>query len=533
MSACALAPKTSSGGDPAAAPRPAIPKDAPASVAPALSKDAAAVPGASLPVREDSANPGANRHSPGYLVKVPRERLQSRPPGRFSRFTLKDLIGDHTTDLLKFLRPEINVLQHSNSEMTERLRQLWRSASDRQVVIAHYGDSHVHGTSQLQVIRHELQGLAGSAGRGMIFPNALAKTYPQVDYQSAFTGNWSYASSMQTSPRMPLGVSGFAANTTDTQASFTFSFHDLLEPGEKITRIFYRTLGPSVQLEVMSGELTQTVGLNGGYAASGSELLELQWPVLSDVVHFQIHNPEGHRVEIYGVSIENPGSGILYHNLGVGGATFASLLVQEHFETQSLQLRPDIVVLDWGTNDIIYKNTVPHDFEETVARTLRRIRTIHPEALIILANTQAMFYKRKPITAAASLARVLRRIAVKHDCFFYDWYRVAGGADSMRTFFAYGLANLDHIHLSALGYAVKGQLFAQALINTIAPGDRAPLKAEAPDQHDGRQHPYSVSAWLKSQTLLTRRPDLIPLKAKALTPAKKVSNKGKRQTKKR
>lgn len=530
-------PASPSEADPAAAPRPAMPEAAPAAGAPARLPDAVAAPATALPAREDPADLGTDRRSPGASsvepAKIPGTRLQSRPPGPFSRSTLKDLMGDGAADLLKFVRPEINVLQYPKPEMAERLRQLWHSASQRQVVIAHYGDSHVQGGPQLQMIRNELQGLAGSAGRGMIFPYALAKTYSQVDYQSAFTGNWSHASSMQTSPRVPLGVAGFAAHTTDPQASFTFSFHNLPEPGEKVTRFFYRTLGPGVQLEVLSGGLAQMVSLPGGPATSGTQVLELKWPFLSDVVHFQIHNPEGHRVEIYGVSIENPGPGILHHNLGVGGATFVSLLVQEHFENQSRQLRPDIVVLDWGTNDIIYKNTVPDDFEETVVKTLERIRAIHPQALIILPNSQAMFFKRKPITAAASLSSVLRRIAMKHDCFFYDWYRVAGGPDSMRTFYAYGLASPDHIHLSALGYAVKGQLFAQALLNTIAPSDKAPAKAQAPDQQGGRQHPHSVSAWLKSQTLINRKPDLIPAKGKPPTPAKKASSTGKRSTQKR
>jgi hypothetical protein len=42
-----------------------------------------------------------------------------------------------------------------------------------------------------------------------------------------------------------------------------------------------------------------------------------------------------------------------------------------------------------------------------------------------------------------------------------------------------------------------------------------------------------VSAWLKSQTLINRKPDLIPAKGKPPTPAKKASSTGKRSTQKR
>ena len=37
----------------------------------------------------------------------------------------------------------------------------------------------------------------------------------------------------------------------------------------------------------------------------------------------------------------------------------------------------------------------------------------------------------------------------------------------MVTWVAYGLTGPDHIHLTGLGYAVKGELFAQAILNTL------------------------------------------------------------------
>ena len=40
-------------------------------------------------------------------------------------------------------------------------------------------------------------GAGGSAGRGMVFPFAIAKTYSHNDFSSTFEGEWSYASSIQ------------------------------------------------------------------------------------------------------------------------------------------------------------------------------------------------------------------------------------------------------------------------------------------------------------------------------------------------
>ncbi len=485
-----------------------------------------------------SQQPGAVSSNPGDLNS--QRAVQSGPEVGNSaqnsspRDSIETHLGRAAKSLSSVALSELNALEYRSPELTERLRQLWKSASERQVVIAHYGDSHVQGGPAVQVARSLLQGLAGSAGRGMIFPYAAAKTYDQVDFRSSFSGSWVHASSIQTSPRLKLGVSGFAAHTSDALATFGFKFNRAFDPGVKVVRLFYRVRSAGYKLTVQSGEIRQTIDLPLPDGAEGTQLAELLWPSLGDDLQFEIQNEDASTrlFELYGVSIENLTPGILYHNLGVGGATFGSLLAQDHFVAQSRELNPDIVILDWGTNDIAYKNEVPDKFEETVLRTLERIRSIHPQALIILTSAQDMYMRRRAITAAETLSVTLRRIAMNHHCFFYDWYRIAGGADSMRTFYAYGMANPDHIHLSPRGYALKGHLFAQALINTLSPDFKGPIRTSPDQPYSGKEHPLSVAAWLKNHTELTRRPDLIALQASPPSKSKKSAKARKNSAKK-
>ena len=72
--------------------------------------------------------------------------------------------------------------------------------------------------------RKKLQLLKEDGGRGMIFPYSIAKTYSQADYTSTFSGNWRSANSIHKNPKIPLGISGFAATTSDTNASFKIIF---------------------------------------------------------------------------------------------------------------------------------------------------------------------------------------------------------------------------------------------------------------------------------------------------------------------
>jgi|GEM_PF-1130640 len=442
-------------------------------------------------------------------------------------FSAKDSIETHLGRAAKSVSrvalSELNALEYRSPELVERLRQLWQSASERQVVIAHFGDSHVQGGPAIQVARNHLQSLAGSAGRGMIFPYAVAKTYDQADFRSSFSGSWVYASSIQTSPRLKLGVSGFAAHTDDALATFGFKFSQAFDPGVKIVRLFYRARSAGYRLTMQSGELAQSVDLPTSNGAEETQVAELLWPSLRDDLQFEVRTEDTAQrlFELHGISVENLKPGILYHNLGVGGATFGSLLAQDHFVTQSREINPNIVILDWGTNDIAYKNEIPDKFEETVVKTIERIRSSHPQALVILTSAQDMYMKRRAITATETLSSLLRRVAMNQNCFFYDWYRIAGGSDSMRTFYAYGMANPDHIHLSRTGYALKGHLFAQALINTVSASLRGSAMTSQEQPYSGKEHPLSVAAWLKSQTELTRRPDLIALQASPPSKSKK------------
>ncbi len=90
----------------------------------------------------------------------------------------------------------------------------------------------------------------------------------------------------------------------------------------------------------------------------------------------------------------------------------------------------------------------------------------HPNALIILTSAQDLNFRKRNITAAGDFSKLIKKIAFENDCFFYDWYRIAGGPAAMSTWVAYGLG-ADNIHLTGAGYAIKGELFAQSILNTL------------------------------------------------------------------
>jgi lysophospholipase L1-like esterase len=438
---------------------------------------------------------------------------QSTKP--YVRRTVEDVLGEPAQSLNRFVTADTNILEFKDARLVKLLQQKWASANKDGFTVAHFGDSLVQGGFAAEIARSRLQGLGGSAGRGMVFPYSIAKTYSQNDFRSTFTGDWLTANSSQAQTSLPIGVSGFVARTAATDASFTLSFFMTPEVGTKRVKFFYATTSDTYTLRVQSGNFLHDVVVPSGKASAQSQMLELSFPEMSDTLRFEIRNAgpkSGNFFEVHGVSIENATPGVLYHNLGVGSANSGALLAQTYFEEQSARLAPDLIVLDWGTNDLVPKNSVPPEFEKNLVQTIKKVKAKHPKALVVVTSAQDFNYRRKNITAAFDFAILARRLAFENDCLFYDWYRVAGGRGAMTTWTAYGLASPDNIHLTGLGYAVKGELFAQSILNTLGRLQKDPSIKTLEVTTTAAIQPHSVVGWLKEVSpaprkgMFTRRP---------------------------
>jgi len=201
-----------------------------------------------------------------------------------------------------------------------------------------------------------------------------------------------------------------------------------------------------------------------------TSVAEFDLDQFSDSIELQVSptEPEAGEFALHGLSIENANSaGLIYHNLGVGGAVFDAVNEQTWFQQELRVINPDLVILDYGTNDIVFTNAVPAVFEDQVKLAIARVRAATPGASILLTSTQDMTFKGRDITAAADLSALMRRIAVETGCLYWDWYRVSGGPGSRPLWRADMLSGSDGIHLTSRGYQLKGRLLAAAILHTI------------------------------------------------------------------
>jgi lysophospholipase L1-like esterase len=469
--------------------------------------------------------------STGYVdspIEKSNKRIQTEPAKPFAPSNLGQYLIGEPKSINSFIPASFNVFESRNPRLIEKLKNLWFSSKDSKFSIIHFGDSHVQMGLGQQISRDYLQASLGNGGRGIIFPYSIAKTYSQSDFISRYEGQWQYASSIQEYPRIPLGVSGFVAKTSDPSSSFTISFKNQLPSGNQVIKLFYRVSSPNVIANFNIDGRVQSANL----AVSKNGLpavLEIDVANFSDTVRFDFANSskDGGTFEIYGLTIESArNNGVVYHNVGVGGATYGSVVAQSYFELQVGKLKPSLYILDYGTNDIIYKNQISAKLEATVLATISKIRAHDPNALILVMPPQNMYFRGKEITTAFNLAQMLRKTALENDCLYYDWYRIAGGAGSMSAWYSYGLARKDHIHLTDKGYALKGYLLAKAFENSVNDSNTL-MATNAPLVEVNSEDSRSVSMWLKKESNLQFIPNntIKPASNKKIQKKRQVKNK--------
>lgn len=362
---------------------------------------------------------------------------------------------------------KFNFIQFYQRSDFQQFYEKWNSTSN--IVVAHFGDSHIQADIFSGKVRNRLQFLKGTGGLGMIFPYSTAKTYSAIHYASSHTGNWLSAKSIARKPELPLGVTGVTARTNDADASFKIDFKKPLPSSYKKLIIYCKQSKSSYDVILKNGDQEITISVDEPQSPN-QPFIEVELSSSPQSLQFQIQksSDKESEFELYGLSLlSNESDGLVLHAMGVGGSQYGSLLREQLFDAQFPTLRADIAILDFGTNDFMYSNSIPVTLEQEIIEVIKKVRVGSPEGTILLTSTQDMFRKGVNTTAAVEFSDMIRRIARDQKCLFYDWYWVSGGPEKIILWEKAGLAQQDLIHLTVKGYELKGDLFAQALENTI------------------------------------------------------------------
>lgn len=334
----------------------------------------------------------------------------------------------------------------------------------RTLSIVHIGDSHIQADYFSGMLRVLLQEKFGNAGRGLIFPYAVARTNEPVSYRSAPIGEWRAVRSVINPDSAEIGVSGISLFSKSPQAGFsimTRSQHGMSYVFNRV-KLFSRGANPGNTKLSADGAICRVAQKQGPFTS----VFDL--PDTSNSLSLRFL--AGHAVDVHGLVLSNGQGGILYHTIGVNGATFQSYNSAVLFMQQLPELKPDLLIVSLGTNESYAGKFDTAGFEEQVKTFMDAISQGCASCSVLFTTPadNCKLKKGKPFTndRVPLIGSSLKRYAARNGYAVWDLYEVMGGRGSMKQWKIQGLATGDYVHFTRKGYERQGSLLFEALLNT-------------------------------------------------------------------
>lgn len=380
---------------------------------------------------------------------------------------------DSLKTLYPFLHPEHNSIVNAEVGLRRFRQKLRLQPLSGRVSIVHIGDSHLQADMFSGRVRRELQRTYGNAGRGLIFPYAVAGTNEPGSYRTTTStaAQWQkrrVLSSADTTLLLPIGVSGITLATQDSGASFTLQIPLVQLPDYRFDRLtLLHEKGPTAfNWQLTDAQQRPLATLPGKAAYPAAYTSRFRADSLLRFVQFTAvrSSPTQTGAQLYGMVLENGQPGVLYHAIGINGAAVRHYNRAPLFFAQLACLTPDLLIVSLGTNDAYSAGFDAAKFAQELAAFMQQLRQRYPQADLLLTTPPDSYRNRRLRNPDLLVLRdLLIRYCLSNNLAYWDFYAVMGGAGSMLTWHAQGLAQPDRVHLTPRGYQVQGLLLYKAL----------------------------------------------------------------------
>ena len=375
---------------------------------------------------------------------------------------------------LSFIDYKTNELEFYSLDAIKPFFEKLKNSTNQQVRILHIGDSHVQYDQGAGAMRNSFQVQFGFSGRGFVFPYSAAGTHAAYDYKTSSTGKWSGSRNVSKEINYPLGVSGATIYTSDSTAGFTIQFYNSSKELEVVNKLnlYAKTSDSSYHLLYRLSPTSNWIPISLSSSPFTSNFVEINLTEKFDkFLEFKIHKTDSiqKEIELYGIQLVNSNNqGVLYNSVGINGASLVSFLKQDLFVEQLQQVKPDLVILDYGTNDLASGKYDSIYFVSNLSKSIKRIKSVLPNVSIIIPSIQDFTVNGKNITVTSDYSKFLRDFVKKNNLVLYDYFWISGAKKSMKKWLHAGIAKSDQIHLTQTGYVLKGELYGNAILNSFA-----------------------------------------------------------------
>lgn len=349
-----------------------------------------------------------------------------------------------------------------------RLDEL-REKKRKIVSILHIGDSHIQADWLSGRVREHFQSTFGNAGRGLIFPARAGKSNESYTYSSSANGVWEFKRAVFPEQPLPIGVAGMTLHTTDSTASVKIEIRDLkqsLPYHRKLSFIYQKdSLSYFINLKDSIGQSTAFIGSYTREERPDISTVYLNKPSRIFTMQVFKSSPKQQRFTLYGINVENERPGVLYHSVGVNGAKVKHFLAAEHFFRQSEWLKPDLIIISLGTNEIQEFHFQDMQYEEHWSNLIFRLEASHPGVPVLITTPPGHFKnKSKKNPGMEPILKTILSFAEKKSIPVFNLYEAGGGKHFASEWAKKRLLQPDGVHFTREGYELQGDMLYLALI---------------------------------------------------------------------
>lgn len=262
----------------------------------------------------------------------------------------------------------------------ETLYALETGRSDGPVRILHLGDSHIAGDRFSGALQARFADRFGDAGRGAFPPGTPFPYYRRQGFEIEASGAWTVFSSLNGPGVGPFGLSGYRAESASPDAVMTMRVAGSVPLAHVRLDLLEQPGGGTLAVEVD--------GAPAGAFATDGPVPGLMQVMLDGRTATRVTlRPQGDGpVALLGWGGEGTGPGVLYEAQGVPGATLSVMDAwdEEIVSTQLGVLKPDLILLGYGTNEGFDDALDPALYEARLERRIAALRAQAPSASLVV-----------------------------------------------------------------------------------------------------------------------------------------------------
>lgn len=169
-----------------------------------------------------------------------------------------------------------------------------------------------------------------------------------------------------------------------------------------------------------------------------------------------------------GLAQETGREGIVYHMVGINGATAVRFSLPEQVQRVA-GLQPDLIIVSLGTNEAHSRRYSADAHERELKQLLASLKEACPRAKFMLSTPPGAYAGKlraqvvNPRTDR--VAKTIVKVAKQEEMAVWDLYNIVGGREqACRNWYRAGMLRADGIHFTHEGYSMQGKLLHEAII---------------------------------------------------------------------